>query len=103
HSPLSKGLFSGAMMSSTCNIGTPGEGTSLADAEKTGLEIQKRLGAASLQDLRYIPADKIIQLQNENQLGYAINTGVRTGAITDGFVMPCSNAGKEETYQISVA
>src|ERR1700744_1560202 len=75
HSPMSKGLFSAAMMSSTCSIGTPGTGTSLADAEKTGLEIQKRLGVSSLQDLRYIPADKIIQLQNENQLGYSVNTG----------------------------
>jgi para-nitrobenzyl esterase len=101
HSPLSKGLFSGAMMSSTCSIGTPGTGTSLTDAEKTGLEIQKRLGAASLEDLRYVPADKIIQLQNENQLGYAINSGVRTGAITDGYFTPGSKEDMAKTHQMS--
>ncbi len=101
HSPLSRGLFSGAMMSSTCSIATPGAGTSLADAEKTGLEIQKRLGASDLEDLRYVPADKIIQLQNENQLGYSINTGVRTGPITDGYFTPGSKEEMAKTHQMS--
>jgi para-nitrobenzyl esterase len=40
-SPLSKGLFSSALMSSGCNWG--GNNTSLADGEKVGLEAQKRL------------------------------------------------------------
>jgi para-nitrobenzyl esterase len=101
HSPLSKGLFSAAMMSSTCSIGTQGTGTSLPEAEKTGLEIQKRLGAANLEDLRYVPADKIIQLQNENQLGYSINTGVRTGPITDGYFTPGSKEEMAKTHQMS--
>ena len=101
HSPMSKGLFAAAMMSSTCSIGTPGTGTSLVDAEKTGLEIQKRLGASSLEDLRYIPADKIVQLQNENQLGYSINSGVRTGPITDGYFTPGSKEEMAKTHQMS--
>jgi para-nitrobenzyl esterase len=101
HSPLSKGLFSSAMMSSTCSIGTPGAGTSLADAEKTGLEIQKRLGVKSLEDMRYVAADKIIQLQSENQLGYSNNTGVRTGAITDGYFTPGSKEEMAKTHQMS--
>ena len=78
HSPLSKGLFQAAMMSSTCSIGVPGAGTSLAQGEQTGLEIQKRLGAADLQHLRYVAADRIVALQSENQLGYNNNGGVRT-------------------------
>lgn len=101
HSPLSKGLFSAAMMSSTCSIGTPGAGTSLSEAEKTGLEIQKRLGASDIEDLRYVPADKIIQLQNENQLGYSISTGVRTGPITDGYFTTGSKEEMAKTHQMS--
>ncbi len=101
HSPMSKGLFSGAMMSSVCSVGTPGAGTSLAEAEKTGLEIQKRLGASSLADLRYVPADKIIQLQSENQVGYSNNAGVRTGAITDGYFTPGSKEDMAKTHQMS--
>ena len=101
HSPLSKGLFSGAMMSSTCSVGTPGAGTSLADAEKTGLEIQKRLHASNIEDMRYVPADRIIQLQNENQVGYSINSGVRTGPITDGYFTPGSKEEMAKTHQMS--
>lgn len=101
HSPMSKGLFSGAMMSSVCSVGTPGAGTSLAEAEKTGLEIQKRLGASNLTDLRYVPADKIIQLQSENQVGYSNNAGVRTGAITDGYFTPGSKEDMAKTHQMS--
>ena len=101
HSPMSKGLFSGAMMSSTCSIGVAGAGTSLGDAEKTGMEIQKRLGASDIEDLRYVPADKIIQLQNENQLGYSINSGVRTGPITDGYFTPGSKEEMAKSHQMS--
>jgi para-nitrobenzyl esterase len=101
HSPMSKGLFSGAMMSSVCSVGTPGAGTSLADAEKTGLEIQKRLGASSLEDLRYVPADKIVQIQSESQVGYSNTTGVRTGAITDGYFTPASKEELAKTHQMS--
>jgi para-nitrobenzyl esterase len=101
HSPMSKGLFSGAMMSSVCNIGTPTTGTSLAEAEKTGLEIEKRLGVSSLEDMRYVPADKIIQLQNERQLGYHIDSGVRTGAIVDGYFTTGTKEEMAKTHQMS--
>jgi para-nitrobenzyl esterase len=57
-SPLSKGLFSGAVMSSGCSWGSA-TGTSLTEGETNGIEIQKRLGATSLAELRNIPADKI--------------------------------------------
>jgi para-nitrobenzyl esterase len=101
HSPLSKGLFQAAMMSSTCSIGVPGAGTSLAEAEKTGLEIQKRMGAADLAHMRYVAADKIIAMQNEGQLGYAVTTGVRTGAITDGYFTTKSKEDMAKSHEMS--
>jgi para-nitrobenzyl esterase len=90
HSPLSKGLFSGAMMSSTCSIAPPETGLSLAEAEKIGLEVQKRLGVADLAHMRDVPADKIIALQSESQLGYSIRNGIRVGGIVDGYFFPAS-------------
>jgi para-nitrobenzyl esterase len=90
-SPLSKGLFQSAVMSSGCSWmgGGPLGGTmpALADGEKTGLEIQKRLGAASLEEMRQIPADRILAVQSERQVGVNVE-GVRTGAIIDGYFTP---------------
>jgi len=101
HSPLSKGLFQTSMMSSACSIGTPGEGTPLAQAEKTGLEIQKRLGVADLQHLRYVAADRTIALQSESQLGYSNNAGVRTGAIIDGYFTTKSKDAMAKSHEMS--
>jgi para-nitrobenzyl esterase len=84
-SPLSKGLFRGAMMSSGCNWG--GTGTPLAEGEKTGMEIQKRLKAADLAAMRNVPADRILAIQNETQVGVSVQ-GVRVGGIIDGYFMP---------------
>jgi para-nitrobenzyl esterase len=84
HSPLSVGLFSAAMMSSTCSIGV-GTLPSLADGEKIGLEIQKRLDARSLEDLRFIAADRLIRLQAETQVGYNNTEGVRATPVLDGY------------------
>ncbi len=98
-SPLSKGLFRGAVMSSGCNWagGGPLGGTvpTLADGEKVGLEIQKRLSVASLADMRQIPADRILAIQSERQVGANVE-GVRTGAIIDGYFTP---QGRLETLQ----
>ncbi len=85
-SPLSKGLFRAAVMSSGCNYQTDGQ--PLADAEQTGLAFQKRLGAANLAVLRQLPADRILGVQSENQLGLSVS-GVRIGGpIVDGYVLP---------------
>lgn len=101
HSPLSKGLFQAAMMSSTCSIGVPGAGTSLAEAEKTGLDIQKRLGAKDLAHMRYVAADRIVALQNEGQLMYDVTTGVRTGAIVDGYFTTKSKEEMAKSHEMS--
>lgn len=84
-SPLSKGLFRGALLSSGCNWG--GGGTPLARGEAVGLEIQKRLGVAHLEEMRDVPADKILALQAESQVGASVQ-GVRVGGVIDGYFMP---------------
>jgi para-nitrobenzyl esterase len=101
HSPLSKGLFQAAMMSSTCSIAAPGAGASLAQAEQTGLEIQKRMGAADLEHMRYVAADKIIAMQSENQVGYNITNGVRTGPIVDGYFTTKSKEDMAKSHEMS--
>ena len=104
-SPLSRGLFRGAVMSSGCNwagINGPMGGSipSLADGEKIGLEVQKGLGAANLEEMRQAPADKILALQAESQVGNN-NPGIRTGQIIDGYFTPKSRLETLEAHQIN--
>jgi len=89
-SPLSRGLFSRAMMSSGCNW--TGHLPSLAVGERTGVEIQKYLGAANLAELRNIPADRIVAAQLEGQIGVKVTKGVRAGPVIDGYFMPRTQA-----------
>jgi para-nitrobenzyl esterase len=99
-SPLSKGLFSGAVMSSGCTWGT-GTGTSLAEGEKNGLEIQKRLGAANLAELRSLPADRIIAAQTEFQVGVSVTGGIRASGVIDGYFMPKSQLEILQAHEIN--
>jgi para-nitrobenzyl esterase len=98
-SPLSKGLFRSAVMSSGCRwtaggmLGAPLP--TLADGEQLGLEIQRRLGAANLQQMRQFPADRILALQAESQVGNNI-PGIRVGGLIDGYFTP---AGRLQTLQ----
>lgn len=91
-SPLSKGLFSEAVMSSGCNWMSSGFGgpePTLKQAQKAGLEIQGRLHASGIKEMRQLPADRILALQAEFQVG-ASKHGVRTGPIIDGYFTPMS-------------
>jgi para-nitrobenzyl esterase len=89
-SPLSKGLFRAAVMSSGCNYKQDGQ--ALAEAETAGLAMQGRVKAADLAALRNIPADRILAAQSENQLGLSVS-GVRIGGpIVDGHVLPLRKA-----------
>jgi para-nitrobenzyl esterase len=81
-SPLSQGLFRAAAMWSACNYTSAGP--HLATAEKTGLELQKRLGVANLRKMRDIPADRILAQQAESQVGANVQ-GVRTPPLIDGY------------------
>ncbi len=95
-SPRSRGLFRGAVMLSGCNY--TGSNTPLAEAEATGLEIQKQLGAAGLDEMRQVPADRILAIQNESQLGRSV-VGIRTGGVIDGYFMPGTKASILESHE----
>ena len=84
-SPLSKGLFRAAVMSSGCTWASDGpmQATTLAQGEELGLQIQKLLHAANLDEMRQVPSDRILALQ-----GSATNHGVMSGPVIDGYFMP---------------
>ncbi len=89
-SPAAKGLFRGAVMSSSCNVQSPFQ--TLAEAEQTGVALQKKLGAESLEAMRQLPADRILAVQTETQVGASVS-GVRiNGPIVDGFSIPLNKA-----------
>lgn len=85
-SALSKGLFRGAMMSSACGFTTQGQNTpqTLAESEQLGLEAQRRLKVANLAAMRNVPADKILALQAETQVGANV-PGLRSRPAIDGY------------------
>lgn len=95
-SPLSRGLFRGAAMWSACNFTTAGP--DLATAEQAGLELQKRLGAASLAEMRNVPADRILAAQAENQVGASVQ-GVRTPPLIDGYFVVADKASVLQKHE----
>lgn len=97
-SPLSKGLFRGGIMFSTCNW--TGEDGELAEAEQTGLEIQKALNASNLNDMRQVPADRILGIQSEFQVGVS-RAGFRTRGVIDGYFRPKTKAESLETGEFN--
>jgi para-nitrobenzyl esterase len=84
-SPLSRGLFSRAMMSSGCNWTS--QTPTLPEGERTGEQIQTYLHAANLEALRNVPADRLVAAQLEGQIGVKVTTGVRAGPVIDGYFM----------------
>lgn len=85
-SPQAKGLFRSATMASWCNYRDPMP--TLSDAEATGLAVQQRLNAPSLAAMRNIPADRILAIQSESQVGAHVE-GIRIGGpIVDGYILP---------------
>jgi len=92
-SPLSKGLFGSALMSSGCGWG--GSFSSLEDGEQTGVQAQEALGVSSLEEMRYVPANQIIDIQRESQVG-ASSQGLRARGVIDGYFMP---AGQQEILE----
>ncbi|NML43256.1 carboxylesterase family protein [Ramlibacter sp. G-1-2-2] len=85
-SPLSKGLFhrAFAMSGTFLDPGRPMMGR--AEAEKVGLEVQKASGAATLAEMRNLPADKLLELQKDCQLGCAGT--ITVPPIVDGWFLP---------------
>lgn len=102
-SPLSKGLFSEAVMSSGCSWASSdfgGPEPTLAQAEQVGLRIQKLLHASGIEEMRQMTADRILALQAEFQVG-ADRQGVRTGPIIDGYFTPMSEIDMLKAHETS--
>ena len=79
-SPLAKGLFHGAILQSGGLLGNRIPAT-LNNAEAIGVELQKKTGAANMNELRKKSADEI--LKASQSLG-----ALRMGLTLDGYVLP---------------
>lgn len=79
-SPLSRGLFSGAIMESG-SIVNPVRPPSLGDAEKKGLKYMAAAGAASLKELRAMPAAQLLEMTAKPEWA-------RFEAIADNYQVP---------------
>ena len=66
-SPLAKGLFTGAIGESGAGINPTLSPVSLKDAEKTGLDFAKSIGAASLAQLRAMSTQQLYELYNASK------------------------------------
>jgi para-nitrobenzyl esterase len=92
-SPLAKGLFRGVVAMSGGAWGGLGDPLppSLAEAEKIGLQMQEALKARSIEEMRQIPADRILALQQDCQLGCSGSIRIG-GANIDGWFLPAPPA-----------
>jgi len=94
--PLAAGLFRGIVAMSG-NSFTRGLGPipPLADAERTGVQVADALKASGISALRQVPADQILALQDDCQLGCrgTIRPG---GPNADGYLLP---APQEELFE----
>jgi para-nitrobenzyl esterase len=83
-SPLARGLFQHAVGMSGASIGNSpvGGARPLAVAEQEGQRFQQSLGGADLEDLRNLPADRILQAQLAGESHY--------GPVIDGYLLPAS-------------
>lgn len=82
-SPLSKGLFANAIMESGSMLGAT-QPPSLADGERHGLAFMQAAGASSLQQLRDMPADKLLAMTAQPAWS-------RFDAIADTYQVPAQN------------
>jgi len=71
-SPLSKGLFRGAIAESGSVEGYS-DPAPLAKAEQVGVKFAQSIGAASLADLRKIPADSLLKLSNSTHFPFNVD------------------------------
>ncbi|WP_345955152.1 carboxylesterase family protein [Mucilaginibacter sp. PAMB04168] len=88
-SPLSKGLFAGAIAESGSLMGNLSP-VPLADAEQVGVKFATQVGVSSLAHLRNMPADKLLEL----------SAATRFPTTVDGYFLPKTpseifNAGQQ--------
>ena len=79
-SPLTKGLFNRAVGMSGAQIGNSNPMQGLREAEAEGLKLQAALKTDSIDQLRLLPADRIVVPR--------VPGGPRVGPIQDGYVLP---------------
>jgi len=87
NSPLAKGLFRGVVAMSGGAWGSGGSMGDLATAEKTGVQVEQALKAKSLDEMRQLPADRILALQEDCQLGCSGSIRIGGGNV-DGYFLP---------------
>jgi para-nitrobenzyl esterase len=87
-SPLAKGLFQRGFAMSLSMFDHRFHFAPLADSENIGVDVQMALEAGSLAEMRLIPADKILALQRDCQLGCAGTIAVSPNI--DGYFLPDS-------------
>jgi para-nitrobenzyl esterase len=98
-SPLAKGLFRGVVAMSGGAWGNGGQVAKREEAEKIGLKIQEALKANSIEAMRQVPADRILALQEEFQVG-ASGGPIRVGgADVDGYFLPDTPAKLFEAHR----
>jgi para-nitrobenzyl esterase len=98
-SPLAKGLFRGVVAMSGGAWGNGGQVAKREEAEKIGLKIQEALKANSIEAMRQVPADRILALQEEFQVG-ATGGPIRVGgADVDGYFLPDTPAKLFEAHR----
>jgi para-nitrobenzyl esterase len=85
-SPLATGLIHRAAAFSGSVFGQAAATPSRVEAEKAGLAVQAALGVKSVAELRLLPADKIVAVQEDCQLGCAGT--VKVGPDVDGHFLP---------------
>ena len=83
-SPLAKGLFANAVAESGSALATTPTRT-LSQAEEAGLQVAKKLGAASLADLRKLPATDFAPAHLSPTPG---EPALRSGPNIDGWLLP---------------
>ena len=98
-SPLAKGLFEGAISESGGSFGPPrragGPGENmrlLADAERDGVSLARDAGPTSIEELRKLPAEKIMAAQRTRGLAWPI---------VDGWVIPADQYTLYEKKQFN--
>lgn len=85
-SPLAKGLFHRGFGMSLSYFDPGRPLPTRAEAEQVGLAVQKAAGAASIAEMRTLPADKLLAIQKDCQLGCAGTITVQPSV--DGYFLP---------------
>lgn len=90
--PLARGLFRGVLGMSGSTFGLERAAPpSLAEAEQVGLQVAAALKAADIEALRQMPADRILSVQQDCQLGCSGSIRIG-GANIDGYLLPAAPA-----------